>query len=271
MLFGLGAASSVIDLLSSLTKKGSSSQAGAAPFDVSSSGQTASDPNSSASQSVGGGTLSPGTFAALLNAQSQTPASSQILSPSTAENDLFSQIDSNGDGAISKSEFEDKLGAGGTNVQAADDVFSKLDTDGNGSVSQDEVSSALKSLKGGGHHHHAKSTTDTQSTTSADGASSDGTSTDSDSTDPLLQALDSDSSSSTKNSDGSTTTTVTYADGSKITLISAASSTSGQAAASTYDQVQKLADLLKISTNQITTTQLIISPSQISVGQSVPV
>jgi hypothetical protein len=264
MLFGLGAASSVIDLLSSLTKKGSSSQAGATPFDVSASGQTASDPSSSASQSVGGGTLSPGTFAALLNAQSQTPAASQTLSPSSAENDLFSQIDSNGDGGISKSEFEDKLGAGGTNVQAADDVFSKLDTDGNGSVSQDELSSALKGLKGGGHHHHhAESSTDTQSTTSADGASSDGSSSDSSSTDPLLQALDGNSSSSTKNSDGSTTTTVTYADGSKVSLTSPASSATGLVAASAYNQVQQLTQNL--------ITQLNASASQISIGQTVPV
>ena len=57
---------------------------------------------------------------------------------SDALQDLFSQIDTNGDGQISKSEFENALGAGGTNLAQADDVFNKLDTNGDGSVSLDE-------------------------------------------------------------------------------------------------------------------------------------
>ena len=58
--------------------------------------------------------------------------------PSSALQDLFSQLDANGDGQISKSEFENALGAGGTNLAQADDVFNKLDTNGDGSVSLDE-------------------------------------------------------------------------------------------------------------------------------------
>jgi len=72
------------------------------------------------------------------------------MSRSDALKDLFSQIDADGDGKITKTEFESALGAGGTNLPQADDVFSKLDKDGNDSVSLDEMSSALK---GKGHHH----------------------------------------------------------------------------------------------------------------------
>jgi hypothetical protein len=115
-------------------------------------------------------------------------------SPSDSLKDLFAQIDTNGDGKITKAEFEDKLGAGGTNVAAADNVFNKMDADNDGSVSLDEMATALK--PSGGHHraHHGG------------GA------------DALMQALQGASSSSTTNSDGSITTTLTYADGSKVTI-----------------------------------------------------
>ena len=58
--------------------------------------------------------------------------------------DLFSQLDADGDGQISEAEFENALGAGGTNPARADNVFSKLDQNSDGSVSLDEMTSALK-------------------------------------------------------------------------------------------------------------------------------
>jgi Ca2+-binding EF-hand superfamily protein len=104
--------------------------------------------------------------------------------------DLFSQIDADGNGQISKSEFENALGAGGTNVAQADDVFDKLDQNGDGSVSPDEMKSALQGAGGhhGGHHHHAHaaSSDGTSDQTSADGTSN---------TDPLLQALNAQTTS----------------------------------------------------------------------------
>ena len=134
-------------------------------------------------------------MSALLAAQSQSSSArprttaSAPTSPAAALQDLFSQIDANGDGQITKSEFENALGAGGTNIAQADDVFSKLDTNGDGTVSLDELKSALKGAGGkGGHHHHHVASANGSSDSSgvqqhrvpADSAAS---------SDPLLQAL----------------------------------------------------------------------------------
>jgi Ca2+-binding EF-hand superfamily protein len=140
-------------------------------------------------------------MSALIAAQSQTTAADATStgtapeSPSAALQDLFSQIDGNGDGQISKQEFENALGAGGTNVAQADDVFGKLDKNGDGSVSLDELKSALQGAGGhhGGHHHaHAAAPSDdTTSTDPTTGAST--------STDALMQALDESLNSSAQN------------------------------------------------------------------------
>jgi hypothetical protein len=178
-------------------------------------------------------------MSALLAAQGQsaagapTPASA---SPASALQDLFSQIDANGDGAISRSEFENALGAGGTNLAQADDVFNKLDKNGDGSVTLQEMASALKGGKGG-HHHHAHvggsgggtNAGATNAATSADGSS-----------DPLLQALAGATSTSVTNSDGSTTTSITNADGSRITMTQPAASTSSSSATASYNLLEQM-------------------------------
>ena len=163
MLLALGAASSAIDALKALTSSKSSSRNPPASARTREPVRSAS-PSSSASTSSelggsggGGSQISPETMSALLAAQSQSSTGSThgTQSRSDALKDLFSQIDANGDGKITKSEFEDALGAGGTNLAQADDVFAKLDKNGDGSVSLDEMSSALKGGKGHHHHHHA--------------------------------------------------------------------------------------------------------------------
>lgn len=247
MLFALGAVSSALDILQSLgaSKSGSTASAGqtqgaaaANPFDPASGtqGQASAGVSSGFSVGNGGPSISPQTMSALIEAQSQSGAANTApTDPFAALKDLFSQIDGNGDGSISKSEFESALGAGGTNIAAADDVFGKLDANGDGSVSLDELKSALQ---GAGHHgHHAMDVGDTDG--SDDTASSDG------STDPLMQALAGASSTSVTNSDGSTTTSITYADGSKVTMttpaasVSSASSSSGSATSS-YNLVERM-------------------------------
>jgi hypothetical protein len=234
MLMALGAVSSALDVLQSLTSPKPPSpqstgfkQAPANPFDF--SGNGGPTPGSSTPPSGPGGAsqISPATMGALLAAQSQTSMGSNtsaLASQPDALKNLFSKLDTNGDGKISQKEFETALGAGGTNIAQADDVFSKLDKNGDGSVSLDEMSSTLK---GRGHHHHAHVA---GGSNGADGSNSD----------PLLQALQGASSTSVTNSDGSTTTSVTYADGSVVTMTSPAATTASSTATSSYNVIERM-------------------------------
>jgi len=227
----LSAASAAFDALKALTSSQSSSaqstgvsQNATSPFNLISSSSTASVGSGSGSGG-GGAQISPQTMSALLDAQSQASAgsASTTKSRSDALKDLFSQIDGDGDGKISKSEFEDALGAGGTNLAQADSVFGKLDKDGDGSVSLKELASALKGGKG--HHQHADS-----------GSGDNGGSN----SDPFSQALQGASTTSVTNSDGSVTTSLTYADGSKVTMTSAAGGSSASAATSSYNFIEQM-------------------------------
>jgi hypothetical protein len=169
-------------------------------------------------------------MSALLAAQSQATAGSTTSAPtsrSDALKDLFAQIDADHDGKLSKSEFENALGAGGTNLKQADSVFGTLDKGGDGAVSLDEMMSALK---GKGHRRH-------------DAAGSEGSGAPGGSgKDPLMQALEGASSTSVTNSDGSVTTSLTYADGSKVTMTSAAAaaSSTSSAATSSYNFIERM-------------------------------
>jgi len=218
MLFALGAVSSALDAIQSLTNSKSSSsthktgsaQGASNPFSIDSGSKS-----SGATSSVNAGQypqISPETMNALFAAQSQSSDAASTATTSTSSSssstsststrrdaalkDLFSQIDADGDGSITKSEFEDALGAGGTNLAKADDVFSKLDANADGNVSLDEMSKALKS--GHGHHH-------------AQGAGGSG-----DGADSSSKSGGGSTSTTTTAADGSTTTTVTYADGFKM-------------------------------------------------------
>jgi len=226
MLLALGAISSALDAMQSLTSKKSSSaqattgfsQTATTPFDTG----AAAGPASGSGGCAPSGGLSPATMSALLAAQGQSSSSAaSTTSRSDALKDLFSQLDADGDGKVSKSEFENALGAGGTNIAQADDVFSKLDKDGDGSVSLDEMSSALKGSGHGHRHKHHVAGSDSNS-------------------DPLLQALEGASSTSTTNSDGSTTTSLTYADGSRVTMTSAPTASASTSAASSYNVVEQM-------------------------------
>ena len=226
MLHALSAATSALDLLKSLTASKSQAagnkQEPKSPFDL--SGTSATSESSTAKSGAGvSSQISPATMSALLSAQSQATAGS-TASPTTSRTDalkdLFAQVDADSDGKLSKSEFENALGAGGTNLKAADNVFSKLDQNGDDSVSLDEMMKALLGTGGKGRRHHHR----------ADGSS----------TDPLLKALEGASSTSTTNSDGSTTTSLTYADGSKVTLMTPAKASSSSAATSSYNFIEQM-------------------------------
>jgi Ca2+-binding EF-hand superfamily protein len=226
MLLALGAASSAIDALKALasSKPPSPASQDAANLFAFSADASATAGSTSGSGPGGGASISPETMSALLAAQSQSGSAAPApMSRSDALKDLFAQIDADGDGKITKSEFEDALGAGGTNLVQADDVFGKLDKDGDGSLSLDEMASALKSGKG--HHRHHRMA----------GASRD----DSDA-DPLMQALQGATNMSTTNADGSMTTSLTYADGSKVSMTSASGSSASGTATSSYNFIEQM-------------------------------
>jgi Ca2+-binding EF-hand superfamily protein len=226
MLLALGAASSAIDSLLGLTSSKQAQPAGSGGQNQPNlfafqADATTSTGSTAASTSGGCSPISPETMSALLAAQSQASQGANVA-PTSREDalkDLFGKIDADGDGKITKSEFENALGAGGSNLAKADDVFGKLDKNGDGSVSSDEMSSALK----GGHHHgHHRM---------ADGSG--------DSNDPLSQALQGASSTTVTNADGSTTTSLTYADGSKVTMSTPAAASSSTATSS-YNFIEQL-------------------------------
>ena len=57
---------------------------------------------------------------------------------------MFNQLDQNGDSSIDKTEFANSLkGMKGVNT---DDIFSKLDTNGDNSVSKDELNTAMDKM-----------------------------------------------------------------------------------------------------------------------------
>lgn len=228
MLFALGVASSAIDALTALTSSKSSapstglSQGAANHFELS-AGSSAS----ACSHSCSGGScsqISPETLSALLDAQSQSSAGSTLATRgrSAALKDLFGQIDGNADGKTTKAEFEDALGAGGTNLPQADSVFGKLDQDDDGSVSLKELASALRPDK----ERHRRPN---------EAGDSDGTGSD-----PFLQARQGATTTSVANTDGSVTTLLTYADGSKVTTTSAASGSSSASATSSYNFIEQI-------------------------------
>jgi hypothetical protein len=168
--------------------------------------------------SIGQPSLSPDVLGFLIWNQSQQPApspatentettdtaaSGATLTP--LQSALFSNLDGNGDGAISKSEFEAAFGANG-NTGAADALFNQIDANGDDSISPSEFAAATQGSGPHGHHHHHMD---------AGGQGRSGQS------DPLASLLgtsaDGATTSTATNADGSTTT-ITYADGSEVTL-----------------------------------------------------
>jgi hypothetical protein len=64
---------------------------------------------------------------------------------------MFAQIDGNGDGAITQSELEQAVTAAGGDKAGADALFAKLDPNGTGSVSQQQFIDTLQPPSAGGN------------------------------------------------------------------------------------------------------------------------
>ena len=64
-----------------------------------------------------------------------------------------SKFDTDGDGQVSQSEFENAIGPAPTSPRSMR-CSASIDGNGDGSVSQDELQTALQKAHGRGHHHH---------------------------------------------------------------------------------------------------------------------
>jgi hypothetical protein len=208
MSMSVSASSSALAYLQQLLQSGSSG-VGASSDPLLTLGQMppgaegASQAQSGASP-IGSGsapTFESGTLAALISLQGQSANAVVGQSPS----DLFSRLDTDGDGQISKTEFEQALGAVGVDTQSADALFGKLDANSDGNISPSEIA------KGRGHHHHHH--VDNSDVSQSGGPQQDGLSA-------LLNSTDISGATTqtATNSDGSTTTTISYADGTSVSM-----------------------------------------------------
>ena len=204
----IGAAGTALSLLNTVLKSGTASgttKTGDNLFSSLGQALTGNSGSEKASAVTGSGqgapALSSGTLAALIAMQGQNGANGQ--------GGIFSKLDTDGDGSISKGEFETASTKAGLDTSSADALFSKLDANGDGSISKGEMAKVVH--RGGDHHH---------------GGGMGG----------LAQAMNSDATGATTktstNADGSTTTTVTYADGSSVSSTTAAASSSSSGSSS---------------------------------------
>jgi hypothetical protein len=146
--------------------------------------------------------FSPDTMSTLMSAQEQQPGANGYVAARAAN--VFGEFDTDGNGQISKTEFEDVFGANADGSKV-DGLFNALDANADGSISQDELTSAAQASHAQHHHHHHFH----------GGRGVGGV------LDALLNSGTQGASASTaSNSDGSSTTTITYADGSKVSLTS---------------------------------------------------
>jgi Ca2+-binding EF-hand superfamily protein len=171
-------------------------------------GQSQPPAPDSQATTAGGPTLSPDTWGALIAAQSRLSGHGGGLEAHARA--VFGEFDTNGDGQISKSEFENDFGAN-ADLSKVDGLFGALDANGDGSISEGEMVAAARGSHAQHHRHHMHG--------AGGGQAQDGLSA-------LLSAIGSDGATtqSASNSDGSSTTTITYADGSTVSMTTPASS-----------------------------------------------
>lgn len=245
MSLSIGTSTNVPAYLQSLLSSGSSGTgvaAGSNPLAVleqaiggASAAQGASGPPPASVGTPATPPLSSGTLSALFALQSQGAAGGS---------GLLSQLDADGDGSVSQSEFENALTGAGADKSKADALFSKLDANGDGSVTMSDLASRQAQAHA---HHHAGGGL------AASGAGGSGGDSDGDATGTTTQTV--------VNPDGSATTTVTYADGStSVTTTPAApqasakadSRTSGNADdAGLAQQLRQLQSLLSVGAGAV--------------------
>jgi hypothetical protein len=208
--------------------------------------------------------FTPNVLAFLISNQGQPSAPPQGPDASPIfgwQSRLFTKLDGNGDGTISKSELEAAFAVNG-NTAAADAAFSMLDTNGDGAIDPSEMAAARPHR----HHHHMRIT----DAGSRDNSSNTTPGADNASGGPLASLLDTGGTSSTAtNPDGSTTTTISYSDGSTITMTTPAQGVSTTTSAAGTPQPGTIASntletLIRLQAQLLatpTTTTLGVTPA----------
>jgi hypothetical protein len=186
--------------------------------------------------------FSAGTMSALLAMQAQQAGETDTSGLSPWQQNVFGRLDADSDGSVTQSELENAFGS--DNKALADFVMNRLDKDGDASISQSEF--AAGTMRGHHHGHHG------------------GMSPDKAGLNALMSATDGGNAQTATNSDGTTTITITYADGSKVSMTSAPSSDNssggnalGGSQGNLLEQLFRLqAQLMKSKAASATTTQV---------------
>jgi Ca2+-binding EF-hand superfamily protein len=143
------------ELEQAVSKAGGTTQAADALYSELDPGNSGGISEQQFAQALPGPTLSNQVQAQMIDYQAQGwPGASASAPGGQLAQNLFSQIDSNGDGSISQAELEQAVtGAGGTKA-AADALYAKLDPNNTGSVSEQQFAQALGQAAPHAHHHH---------------------------------------------------------------------------------------------------------------------
>ena len=232
------AASSALDLISALQQTVGSKSSSAPPSNSQSFDLGAATAASAGATASAGAPLAPATMDAMLSVQGQ--GQTPMVNGDAFSAQLFSLLDGNNDGAVSQSEFVTAFGQNG-NTAKADGIFAQLDTNADGNVSPDELTNALSGQGQGGqggqgeqadgaqgvhrhHHHHGMADLGGANSPMGGSGNTNTPFSSNASNDPFGSG---DISQTVTNTDGSSTTTITYADGSQVSMTIPAPSSTG--------------------------------------------
>jgi Ca2+-binding EF-hand superfamily protein len=159
------------ELEQAVTKAGGNSQAADALYSVLDPGNSGGFGEQQLAQVLPGSGFSDQMQAQMIGYQAQGwPGASGLQQGGQLAHSLFTQIDGNGDGAISKAELEQAVTKAGGTKEGADALFAKLDPKGTGSVSEGQLAQSLFQAMPHHHHHHHHGA-DTGAASASDGSS----------------------------------------------------------------------------------------------------
>jgi Ca2+-binding EF-hand superfamily protein len=147
------------ELEQAVTKAGGNTKAADALYSALDPNGTGSVSEQQFAQALPGSGFSDQMQAQMIGYQAQGwPGASSTQPGGQLAQNLFSQIDRNGDGAISKTELEQAVTKAGGTKEGADALYAKLDPNGTGSVSQQQLAQSLFQAMPHHRHHHAGET-----------------------------------------------------------------------------------------------------------------